>query len=188
MVIVILLVLGCLVFVVFGLAAWGFGMYNNLVALKNNVDQAFANIDVILKQRFDELPKLIDTCKGYMTHEKTLLENITNARTQFLNATTTDQKLAAENAVSGTLKSLFAVSENYPDLKANASFLDLQHRISVLEESIADRRELFNSTVTLFNTKIESIPDLFIARLLGMAHKSLLEIPKAETADVKVQF
>lgn len=175
-------------FIIVGIILAAVGTYNNLVALRNNIDKAFANIEVILKQRFDELPKLIDTCKGYMTHEKTLLENIVNARTKFLNSNSNEEKAGAENMVTAGLKSLFAVAENYPDLKANQNFLDLQNRISVLEESIADRREFFNEAVTLYNTRIQSIPEVFFAAVLGFTQRTLLEIPKAETADVKIQF
>ena len=175
-------------FITLGIILAAVGTYNNLIALRNNIDKAFANIEVILKQRFDELPKLIDTCKGYMTHERTLLENIVNARTKFLNSNSTEEKAGAENMVTAGLKSLFAVAENYPDLKANQNFLDLQNRISVLEESIADRREFFNEAVTLYNTRIQSIPEVFFAAILGFTARTLLEIPKAETQDVKIQF
>lgn len=164
------------------------GIYNNLVALRNNIDKAFANIEVILKQRFDELPKLIDTCKGYMTHERTLLENLVEARTKFLNSNSNEEKAGVENTLSAGLKTLFAVAENYPDLKANQNFLDLQNRISVLEEGIADRREFFNEAVTLYNTRIQSIPEVFFAAVLGFTPRTLLEIPDSETRDVKIQF
>lgn len=175
-------------FIIIGIILAAVGSYNNLIALRNNIDKAFANIEVILKQRFDELPKLIDTCKGYMTHERTLLENIVNARTKFLNANSNEEKAGAENIVTAGLKTLFAVAENYPDLKANQNFLDLQNRISVLEESIADRREFFNEAVTLYNTRIQSIPEVFFASFLGFTQRTLLEIPKGETQDIKIQF
>jgi LemA protein len=183
-----LVFLGFIAFIVIGFLAWGIGIYNNLVAIRNNVDKAWANIDVILKQRHDELPKLIDTCKGYMKHEQTLLENVTRARTSFMSAPDVGAKTEAENVLNSSLRSLFAVAENYPELKANQNFLDLQNRISALEESIADRREFFNEATTIYNTKIQSFPDMFFANMLQMLKRPLLEIPKAETEDVKISF
>jgi LemA protein len=184
----LLIALAVLGFIFFGLIAWGVGIYNNLVAIKNNVDKSWANIDVILKQRHDEIPKLVDTCKGYMKHEQTLLENVTRARTSFMSAPDVGAKTQAENMLNSSLKSLFAVAENYPELKANQNFLDLQGRISALEESIADRREFFNEATTIYNTKIQSFPDMFFANMLQLQLRPLLEIAKEETADVKISF
>ena len=175
-------------FVLIGIVGWGAGIYNNLVAIRNNVDKAWANIDVILKQRHDELTKLIDTCKGYMEHERGLLERITQARAQVANAPDVASKTLAENALNSGVKSLFAVAENYPQLKANENFINLQGRISTLEEAIADRREFFNESVTNFNTRIQSFPDMFFAGFMHLTARPLLEIPKAETADVQVKF
>src|SRR5512137_613899 len=127
------------------------GIYNSLVRLRNDIKKSWANIDVLLKQRTDELPKLIASVKGYMKHEKGLLENITKARTAFLSATTMDAKAKADSVISGALKSLFAVAENYPNLKANENFIQLQQRISGLENEIADRREFYNDSVNTFN-------------------------------------
>ena len=184
----LIIVLVVLAFIAIGAVGWAAGIYNNLIAAKNNVDKAWANIDVILKQRHDELTKLIETCKGYMKHESSLLESITRARTQFMNAPDVASKTIAENTLNAGLKSLFAVAESYPDLKANQNFLNLQGRISTLEETIADRREFFNDSVTSFNTRIQSFPDLFFAGFMRLTPRPLLEIPKEETADVKVQF
>ncbi|HCM41848.1 MAG TPA: LemA family protein [Candidatus Omnitrophica bacterium] len=176
------------IFLVLGVVGYFVGVYNGLVQVRHNVDKAWANIDVLLKQRHDELPKLIDTCKGYMKHEQALLENITKARTSFLNASSIEDKTNAENALNKSLKTLFAVSENYPDLKANQNFLQLQGRVSGLENEIADRREFFNESVTIFNVRIQQIPDLFIANMLAYKIRPLLEISKEETQDVKIQF
>ncbi|HRK61052.1 MAG TPA: LemA family protein [Candidatus Omnitrophota bacterium] len=176
------------IFLVLGVVGYFVGVYNGLVQVRHNVDKAWANIDVLLKQRHDELPKLIDTCKGYMKHEQSLLENITKARTSFLNASSIEDKTNAENALNKSLKTLFAVSENYPDLKANQNFLQLQGRVSGLENEIADRREFFNESVTIFNVRIQQIPDLFIANMLAYKIRPLLEISKEETQDVKIQF
>lgn len=183
-----LVVLLVLFFIAAGLIGWAAGIYNNLVAVKNNVDKAWANIDVILKQRHDELPKLIETCKGYMKHEQSLLENVTKARASYMSAPDVASKTTAENSLNAGLRSLFAVAENYPDLKANQNFLDLQNRISALEESIADRREFFNEATTIYNTKIQSFPDMFFAGMMQLQARPLLEIPKEETADVKISF
>jgi len=185
MTIVLLLVAG---FVVVGVVGAVIAIYNHLVHLRFGVDKSWANIDVLLKQRRDELPKIIDTCKGYLKYEQTLLERLTAARTAFLGASTADAKVQAENEISRVLKNVFAVAENYPDLKANQNFLQLQSRVSTLENNIADRRELFNESVNLYNVKINQFPDMFLARSMNYVPMTLLEIPKEETADVKVDF
>lgn len=183
-----LIVVVGVIFLVLGVVGYFVGVYNGLIQVRHNVDKAWANIDVLLKQRHDELPKLIDTCKGYMKHEQSLLENITKARTSFMSASSIEDKTNAENALNKSLKTLFAVSENYPDLKANQNFLQLQSRVSGLENEIADRREFFNESVTIFNVRIQQLPDLFIANMLAYQARPLLEIPKEETQDVKIQF
>lgn len=183
-----LVVLVAVVFVVLGVVGYFVGIYNGLIQVRNNIDKAWANIDVLLKQRHDELPKLIETCKGYMKYEQSLLEKVTQARTAFMSAGTVEDKTKAENLLNQSLKSLFAVAENYPDLKANQSFLQLQNRISGLENEIADRREFFNESVNVYNIRIQQFPDMILANMLAYARRSMLEIPKEETQDVKVQF
>lgn|SRR3989338_3318701 len=175
-------------FVVVGLIGYAVGLYNGLITVRNNVDKAWANIDVILKQRHDELPKLIETCKGYMKYEQALLEKVTQARTAFMSATSIEAKTQAENELSRGLKGLFAVAENYPDLKANQNFLQLQGRISSIENMIADRREFFNESVNVYNIKIEQFPDLVVARALNYSKRPLLEIPESDKQDVKISF
>ncbi len=164
------------------------GMYNSLIRLKNDIEKAWSNIDVLLKQRSDELPKLIASVKGYMKHEKGLLENITKARTAFLSATTMAAKAKADNVISGALKSLFAVAENYPNLKANENFIQLQQRISGLENEIADRREFYNDSVNTFNIRIESFPDMIIANMMKLVKREMFKVAEAEKQDVKVEF
>src|SRR3989338_5775263 len=181
-------VFGFLIFAGFGLVAYFVTVYNGLVQLKHNIEKAWANIDVILKQRHDELPKLIDTCKGYMKYEQALLEKVTQARTAFMSATSIEAKTQAENELSRGLKGLFAVAENYPDLKANQNFLQLQGRISSIENMIADRREFFNESVNVYNIKIEQFPDLVVARALNYSKRPLLEIPESDKQDVKISF
>ena len=181
-------ILAVAVFVILGIIGYGAGLYNSLIQVRQNIDKAWANIDVLLKQRYDELPKLIETCKGYMKYEQTLLEKITQARTAFMSATSIQGKTQAENELTKGLRSLFAVAENYPELKANQNFLQLQGRISALENEIADRREFFNESATIYNIRIQQFPDLFVAGMLGYAKHPLLEIPKEETQDVKIKF
>lgn len=183
-----ILFMTAIAFVVFGIVGYLVGIYNGLIRVKHNIDKAWANIDVLLKQRHDELPKLIETCKVYMKYEKELLEKITEARTSFLNAPDIERKTKAENQLEQALKTLFAVSENYPDLNADKIFLQLQKRISGLENEIADRREFFNDSVNIFNIRIEQFPDIFFASALGYQKDTLLEIPKKETKDVDIKL
>src|SRR5512142_2558860 len=140
--------------IVAALAGLWFSIYNALVALKNSVARAWANIDVLLKQRHDELPKLVKVCEAYMQHERAVFDKLSEARAALAGAHSVGERAAAENQLTRALGQCFAVAENYPDLKANLSFSALQARISELENSIADRREFYNDTVTLFNTRI----------------------------------
>jgi LemA protein len=174
--------------VIVGVIAYLITIYNSLVRLRNNIDKAWSNIDVLLKQRHDELPKLIETCKGYMQYEQKTLQAVTEARTAFLKANTVTEKAQADTVVTGALKSLFAVAENYPDLKANSSFTQPQGRISDLEEKIADRREFFNDDVNTYNIRIQQLPDVFIARMTGMQHKDLFKVADEDRADVEVKL
>lgn len=164
------------------------GMYNGLIGLKHNIEKAWSNIDVLLKQRSDELPKLIESVKGYMKHEKGLLENITKARTDFLSAKTMGAKAKADSMISESLKSIFAVAENYPNLKANENFLRLQDRISGIENEIADRREFFNDSVNTYNIKIESFPDMIMAGWMKLSKKDMFKAAESERKDVKIEF
>jgi LemA protein len=163
--------------------------YNSLVTVKNSVSKAWANIDVLLKQRHDELPKLVDTCKQYMKYEQDTLDKVIKARSQVF-AAGESQNVAALGAAEGALKSslghLFALAENYPDLKANEQFLHLQSRISGLENALADRREFYNESVNINNVRIEQFPDLFIARLFNFKSFDLLKFAKEELTDVDI--
>ena len=188
----IIVTLGVLLFfglIVVGLILYLVGIYNSLVTLKNDIDRSFANIDVLLKQRADELPKLIETVKGYAKFERRVLTQVTQARTAFLNASTMPEKAKADGMLSGALKSLFAVAESYPTLKANENFVQLQTRISGIENELADRREFYNDSVNTFNIKIQSVPDMFIARMLGYVQpEPLFQATEAEKKDVNVDF
>ena len=176
------------VLVVVGVFIYFITIYNSLVRLKNDIDKAWANIDVLLKQRHDELPKLIETCKGYMQYEQKTFQLITEARTSFMKANTVAEKAQAYNMISGALKSLFAVSENYPDLKANNNFMQLQKRISELEERIADRREFFNDDVNTYNIRIQQLPDVFVAKMLSLQRRDLFKVSEEDRRDVEVKL
>ena len=171
-----------------GLVVYLITIYNSLVRLHNDIEKAWANIDVLLKQRHDELPKLIDTCKGYMQYEQKTLQLITEARTAFMRANTVGEKAQADNLISGALKSLFAVAENYPELKANNNFMQLQNRISELEEKVADRREFFNDDVNTYNIRIQQLPDVFIAHMMSLQHKDMFKVSEEDRRDVEVKL
>ncbi len=163
-------------------------IYNSLVRLRNNIDKCWANIDVLLKQRHDELPKLIETCKGYMQYEQKTFQAIVEARNAFQRATSVGAKAQADTMVTGALKTLFAVAEKYPDLKANNNFMQLQKRISEIEERIADRREFFNDTTNTYNIRIQQLPDVFVAWLLHLERKELFKVAEEDRHDVAVRF
>jgi len=182
------IVLGALAFVVVGSVVYVVGLYNGLISLKHAIDQAWANIDVLLKQRHDELPKLMDTVKGYMAHERGVLESVTAARSAYQQAQTMEQKGAADEAMRSALGRLFAVAESYPQLKADASFRQLQERISSLEEEIADRREFFNHSANAFNVRIEQLPDIFLARMMGLGPHTLFRVSEEDKQDVQMRF
>ena len=164
-------------------------MYNSFVRLRNQVENAWAQIDVQLKRRTDLIPNLIKTVKGYAKHEKGVLEGVTKARTAMMNAQGDVKKTAeAENQLQGALKSLFAVSEAYPDLKANTNFLQLQEELSGTENKIAATRQYYNDMVMSYNTKRESFPNSIIASMFNFAEKDLFEIPETEKAVPNVEF
>jgi LemA protein len=165
-------------------------LYNALVQLKHNVAKAWANIDVLLKQRHDELPKLIETCKQYMKFEQDTLTRVIEARSKVFSARESQNMPAlggAEMALRGALGNLFALAESYPDLKANQTFQQLQTRISALENAIADRREFYNESVNVNNVRIEQFPDVIVARLFNFKSAQLLEFSEEEKKDVDVK-
>ena len=165
-------------------------LFNGLVSLKNNVKEAWANIDVLLKQRHDELPKLVETCKQYMGYEKDTLERVMQARAGVQQARESGDMAAlgpAEAQMRSMIGKLYAVAEAYPQLKANESFQQLQARITGLENSIADRREFYNDSTNLYNTRIQQFPDVIIARQFGFKPASLLEFSDEEKKDVDVK-
>ncbi len=165
-------------------------IYNRLVRIKHNVSKAWSNIDVLLKQRHDEIPKLVETCKQYMKFEKETLEKVMQARNQVSAARQSgDMKQlgAAEGMLRMGLGNLYAVAEAYPDLKTDRSFQHLQGRISALESAIADRREFYNESVNINNTRIEQFPDIIIARLFNFTERDLLEFDPQQIKDVDMK-
>jgi LemA protein len=170
--------------------AYAIMIYNNLVQVKHNVSKAWANIDVLLKQRHDELPKLIETCKQYMKFEQDTLQRVIEARSRVSSARESQDIRAlgtAESGLRASIGSLFALAESYPDLKTNQTFLQLQSRISGLENAIADRREFYNESANINNVRIEQFPDNFIAGMGNFRSAQLLEFDAAEKSDVDVK-
>ena len=185
----IIILLGLVIILAFvGVVAYLLTIYNSLVRLRNDIDKAWSNIDVLLKQRHDELPKLIETCKGYMQYEQETFKKVVEARNAYSKASTLAEKAQSDNMITGALKTLFAVSEKYPDLKANSNFMQLQTRISELEEKIADRREFFNDDVNTFNIRIQQLPDVFVANMMGLQHRELFKVSDADRQDVDVKM
>ncbi len=175
-------------FMLVGSVGFFLSIYNTLVEMKNNIARSWANIDVLLKQRHDELPKLVKVCEAYMQHERAIFDKLSEARGAVAKATTVGQRAQAENMVTAALGRFFAVAENYPDLKANQSFLALQQRISELENQIADRREFYNDTVTIFNTRIQQIPDMWVANGMSLQAAEWFKIEERDREDVQIDF
>jgi len=183
--IVLLVILGLIVLVAF----YAVGIYNKLVKLKNLVAEAWSGIDVQLKKRYDLIPNLVETVKGYATHEKETFENVTRARAAAQQATTVEGQQAAENALKGSLVNLMAVAERYPDLKANVNFLDLQNKLSEVEGDIEKARRYYNGNVREQNTLIESFPSNVVANSFGFAKSVFFELEdQAEKQAPSVKF
>ena len=163
-------------------------LYNGLINLDKQTGRAWSNIDVLLKQRHDELPKLVSTVEGYMAHERETLERVIQARNAMTSARGVGETAEANAQLEGALRKLFALAEGYPDLKADSSFQHLQSRISEIEDQISDRREFYNHAVNVFNVRIEQIPDLFIARMLSYTPREYFKASEAERQDVQIQF
>ncbi|OGY51138.1 MAG: hypothetical protein A2951_00280 [Candidatus Buchananbacteria bacterium RIFCSPLOWO2_01_FULL_56_15] len=170
------------------LVLWLIGVFNGLIRLKNRTQEAFADIDVQLKRRHDLIPNLVETVKGYATHERELFEKVTQARSQAINAKGVAEKGKAENMLSETLKSIFAVAENYPDLKASQNFLQLQDELSDTENKIQASRRFYNGNVRDFNTKIEVFPNNLVAGTLGFKQFEFFQADAGERENVKVKF
>ena len=175
-------------FLLVGSVGYFLSIYNTLVEMKNNIARSWANIDVLLKQQHDELPKLVKVCEAYMQHERAVFDKLSEARGALAAARTVGQRAQAENQITAALGGFFAVAESYPDLKANRSFLQLQSRISEIENQIADRREFYNDTVTIFNTRIQQIPDSWVAGGMNLQPAELFKIDERDREDVAIAF
>ena len=162
--------------------------YNALVKLKNQAEEAWSSIDVQLKRRHDLIPNIVETVKGYAKHERETLENVIKARNMAINAKNVDEKVEAENFLTGTLKSLFALSENYPELKANENFMQLQNTLNEIEDYVQNARRYYNAVVRDLNTKIETFPSNIIANMFNFKKREYFEIEEKEKEPVKVKF
>ena len=184
---ILLVILGLIVLV----AIWAVSLYNRLIRLRNSREQAFADVDVQLKQRHDMIPQLVETVRGYMQHERGVLTDVTIARTNAMNATTINEKIAAETKLSSALQGLRVAVEAYPDLKASQNFLDLQNEISDVENKIAAARRFFNSATKELNTAIELFPSNLVATMFNFKREPLFELGDeraAATEPPKIQF
>ena len=181
------LIIILIVLIVIGL--WIIKIYNGLIRLKVRTNEAWSDIDVQLKRRYDLIPNLINTVKGYATHEKELFENVTKARANAMNAQNPEEQAGAENMLTGALKSLFAVSENYPQLRANENFLELQRELSDTENKIQASRRFYNGNVRDLNTKIQVFPDSIAANMLKIKKREFFEIEEPKEKETpKVEF
>lgn len=184
----VLVLLGLMALIGLGVVAWGVGLFNSLVAVRTQVDQAWSNIDVVLKQRHDELTKLIDVVKGAKDFEQGTLEKVIAARNRYTAAGAPDQSLAAGAAEGSALKQLFALAESYPDLKTSQNFSQLQVAIEKIEDVISDRRELYNAAVTINNTRLAQFPDMLLAAAAGLRSRPFFQVDEADRQDVSVKF
>ena len=183
-----ILVTAAIGFTMVGLIGYGIAIYNGLIAMKNNIGRSWANIDVLLKQRHDELPKLVNTCEQYMKHERSVFDKLSEARAALMGARSVGERAEAEGMLTRALGQVFAVAEAYPNLKADQSFLQLQTRISQIENQIADRREFYNDTVTTYNTRIQQVPDAIVANWLALGPAELFKVDEVDRRDVEIKF
>ncbi len=184
----ILIFLGIVLFGALAIIGYFITIYNGLISLKENIKKSWSNIDVILKQRHDELPKLISVCESYSEFEKGILDQLMKAREKYFKASGVTKKSEASNEVTAALQGIFALAENYPDLKANKNFMQLQERISHLEETLADRREFYNDSVNNYNIRIKQIPDVLVAGMLNYQDEEMFKVSQKERADVKINI
>jgi len=175
-----LIFLSCLIYAVV--------IFNELVRVRNETDRAWSDIDVLLKQRHDQIPNLVSACQGYMQYERQTLTELTQARASYAHATSLPEKAAAAALATGALKTIFATAENYPELKANQTFLQLLNSITDLEERIADRREFFNSAIATYNTRLRQFPEVFFAGIFGFRSRDMFQAAEGDRAPVDVTF
>ena len=177
-----------LVLVLLSVISWFLTVYNGLIQVKENIKKSWANIDVLLMQRSDEIPKLVKVLKSFLKHEKKIFDNIMEARSFYLGASSVPEKANADSEISSALKSIFALSEAYPELRSNDNFLKLQDRISGLENDIADRRELYNESVNNYNIRIQSLPDAYIANSMNLAAEEMFKVVEKKKKDVDIDL
>ncbi|MBE0450992.1 MAG: LemA family protein [Clostridia bacterium] len=180
-------------FIVFGVFLLLIGLflvvnYNGFIKLRNTVEEAFSTMDVYLKKRYDLIPNLIETVKGYAKHESETFQHVIEARNNAMNAQSIEERQNSENALTGTLKSLFALSEGYPELKADRQFLDLQNQLQKVEDDIAQSRKYYNAVVKSMNTKVESFPSNLVAAVFGFKKSDFFTVQKVERENVRVSF
>lgn len=180
------LIIGAVVLV--GIIIFVIITYNTLVRLRNNVKNSFAQIDTQLQRRFDLIPNLVETVKGFATHEKELLENIAASRSGYINASSNEEKLAMNNQLASTLRTLFAVTENYPELKSNVNFLNLQEELSETEDKVAFSRQFYNDAVTIYNNKLQMFPNNIVAGIFGFKEEMLFNSDDSVRDTPKVKF
>jgi len=176
------------VLILFSLISWFLTVYNGLIQVKENIKKSWANIDVLLMQRSDEIPKLVKVLKSFVKHEKEMFDSIMEARSFYLGASTVSEKADADNEMSSALKSIFALSEAYPELRSNDNFLKLQERISGLENDITDKCELYNESVNNYNIRIQSLPDAFIANSMNLAAEAMFKVVEKKKKDVDIDL
>ncbi len=182
-------ILGAVVLLIIITAIWFIATYNAFIRLRNNVEEGFSTMDVYMKKRYDLIPNLVETVKGYATHEKDTLQKVIEARNMAMNSTSPQDQIKNDSALSGTLKSLFAVAESYPQLQANQNFLDLQNQLQVLEGEIASSRKYYNGVVKVYENKREVFPSNIVAKMFKFEEKSFYEVENSEERkNVKVKF
>ena len=180
--------MGIFLFGALAIAGYFITIYNGLISLKENIKKSWSNIDVILKQRHDELPKLISVCESYAEFEQGVLDRLMKAREKYFKAKGVTNKSEASNEVTAALQGIFALAESYPDLKTNKNFMQLQDRISHLEETLADRREFYNDSVNNYNIRIKQIPDVLVAGMLSYRDEETFKVSQKEREDVKIDI
>lgn len=188
--IILLIALGAVIVLgAVGIVAWWISTYNKFVKMKNDVEEAYSTMDVYMKKRYDLIPNLVETVKGYAKHEKEALESVMKARYSCMSANTQEEKAQSENWLAGTLKTLFSVAENYPELKANANYISMMNSLQTIEAEIASSRKYYNGAVKVYNTKREVFPANIVARHYNFEKKVLFEIENVEERKApKVEF
>lgn len=180
--------IGIIVVIILILVVWGFSTYNKLIELRNRVKDQWAQIDVQLKRRFDLIPNLVETVKGYTKHESDTLESVIKARNTYVSATTPDAQMKADGELEQAISKLFALAESYPELKANTNFQQLQSELTETESKIASARQFYNDTVLQYNNKVEMVPSNIIASLFKFKKEAFFEAVEAERENVQVKF